>query len=175
MTTPTEWKTEITRIMHWKQIAAKHDKYHALSWNIPRVCAKPEEIVEAETRIGVPFSTQFKELLLLMNGWKGFYILIDLFGTEDFLAGRSTKIWERPEIKEYIIHSGFSTNDIIPIGASDAELDVFLLVSPRSTKGAGTVLWWAGEEIDRFPTFRDFFSAMVNYNAQVANKLGQRT
>jgi hypothetical protein len=174
MTTPTEWKTEIARIVHWKQIAAQHDKRRALPWSLPKLGAKPEQILQAEATAGAPFSAEFKELLLLANGWKGFYILIDLFGTEDFITGRSEEVNQRPEIRDYVVRSGFVASHVVPIGASNAELDVFLMVSPTSTTDPGAVLWWANEEIDRFATFRDFFAAMVNYNAQVANNLAQR-
>jgi hypothetical protein len=174
MTTPAEWKAEIARIVHWKQLAAEHDKRRALSWNLPKVGAKPDQIVQAEKKIGAPFSAEFKELLSLANGWKGFCVLTDLFGTEDFLNGRAEEVRERPELKDFVEHSTFAAADVVPIGGSDAELDVYLLISPRSTVMPNAVLWWANEEVDRYATFREFFAAMVNYNAQIANKLAQR-
>jgi SMI1-KNR4 cell-wall len=174
MTLPENWKTEIARIVHWKQIAAEHDTQHALPWSLPKAGAQPDHIREAENKLGVIFSPDFKEFLALANGWNGFYVLIDLFGTQDFLSGRAGKVRDRTEVAEFVAQCGLSTMDVVPIGASDAELDVFLLVSQASTVLPGTVLWWANEEIDRYPTFREFLGAMVNYNAQIANKLVRR-
>jgi hypothetical protein len=174
MTTPAEWKAEITRIIHWKQFAAQHDKRHALLWNLPKVGAGPDQIDLAEAKVGAPFSDEYKELLALANGWEGFFILTDLFGTEDFLNGRAEEVRNRPELKDFLERSVFTVADVVPIGASDKELDVYLLISPRSAVMPNAVLWWANEEVDRYPTFREFFAAMVNYNARIANKLAQQ-
>lgn len=174
MTTPAEWKSEIARIVHWKQFAAEHDSNRAIPWNLPRVGANLDQIDLAETKVNMPFSAEYKQLLSLANGWKGFCIWTDLFGTEDFLSGRAEEVRNRPEVKDFLERSPFAAADVVPIGASDKELDVYLLVSPRSAVMPNAVVWWANEEVDRYATFREFFAAMVNYNARIANKLARR-
>lgn len=169
-----EWKSEIAKIVHWKQIAAECDKQGAIPWHLPKIGATPQRILEAEREIGRQFSDDFKELLSLVDGWTAFCVLTDLFGTVDFVAGRAEKIMKNPEIRAYLVHSGFNLGHVIPIGGSDVELDVFLLISPVSTLEPNAVLWWAGEEIDRYKTFKDFFSSMVNYNAQIAGSLAKK-
>ena len=170
----SDLKSDIARIVHWKQVAAGHDKLHALKWHLPCVGATVEQIARAERLTGTTFSEDYKEFLSCADGWNGFYILVDLFGTRDFSAGRATDIMKRPELRKFFQDEGWINQNVVPIGGSDAELDVFLLMSPTSPVLPGGVVWWANEEIDRYPSFRDFFGAMVNYNAQVAHKIAQQ-
>lgn len=166
-----EWKASIVKIVHWKQVANEHDKLGAFPWHFPKVATNEAQIVEAETFMGSSFSAPYREFLGLANGWNGFILSTDLFGTEDFLNGRALEVRKRPDVQEYISSLGLSAEMIIPIGASDADMDVFMLVSENSPTNAGEVLWLAGSEVERYPDFREFFEAMVNYNAQLAQKL----
>lgn len=166
-----DWKAEISRIVYWKQIAADHDKNHALPWHLPRVGAKPESIVLAEQAMGVLFPEQFKKFLSYADGWSGFYVLTDLFGTTEFLEGRSKKVLQRPEVAAFLETNALREDEVIPIGASDFDLDVFLLLSESSSLLPGGVLWFASEEVERYGTFAEFVSAMVNYNARIAEKM----
>jgi len=171
---PDHWKTEIARIVHWKQIAAQHDKKQALPWHLPEVGAPKDAVARAESELSAPFSDEYRSFLSLANGWKGFYVLIDLFGTDDFLSGRADEVTQRPEIESYLSKNGLTRKHVIPIGASSLEIDAFLLVSPASAIFPGAILWWAGEEIDCYSSFREFLGAMVNYNALIAQKMVQR-
>lgn len=74
-------------------------------------------------------------------------------------------------MQQYIASLGLQEEVVIPIGSSKADMDVFILVSERSSKNAGEVLWLAGSEVERYPDFREFFEAMVNYNAELAQRL----
>lgn len=169
-----DWKAEITRVVYWKQIAAEHDTNKALRWHLPKLGATAEEISRAERASGRVFSSEFREFLSHANGWPGFYVLVDLFGTADFVNGRALKVLERPELASFIRESGWRIEDVAPIGASELDVDVFLHISPASTALPGGVVWFAHEEIDRYATFHEFFAAMVNYNARIAGKLSQR-
>ena len=164
-------KADIVRIAHWKQLAADHDKKGVLRWHLPNVAASSERIARAESAAGMIFSSDYRDFLACANGWRGFHVAVDLFGTEDFLAGRAAKVMQTPELADFVAASGWRRGEIIPIGASDRGLDVFLHVSPSSSKLPGGVVWYASEEVDRYGTFRDFLAAMVNYSARIAKKL----
>lgn len=41
----------------------------------------------------------------------------------------------------------------------------------RSNPSPGMVIWFAGSEIERFPSFREYFLAMVDYNQRVVQRL----
>lgn len=171
---PNDWKAEIARIVHWKQVAAEHDKNHVLPWHLPRVGASPDRIADAEAATGVRFSPEFKEFLAHADGWPGFYVLTDLFGTQDFQSGRAKAAAQRPELQEFLRGQGVGNTEAVVIGGSDLDLDVFIHFAPDSGLLPGGVLWFAAEEIDRYPTFSAFFSAMVNYNARIAQKMAEK-
>lgn len=37
-------------------------------------------------------------------------------------------------------------------------------MTKEDTKNPGVVIWFAGEEIDRFTSFKEYFLAMMDYN-----------
>lgn len=166
-----DWKAEISRAVYWKQLIAEKDQHHAYPWHLPRVAATSEEIAGAENSTEFSFPSEYIEFLYVANGWQAFVINIDLFGTKDFIDGRSTEIKQRSELAELISEYGLGADELVVIGASNTDLDVFLYVSTKSKLLPGGVLWLANEEVDRYKSFADFFSAMVNYNARVAHRL----
>jgi hypothetical protein len=168
-----DWKLAVSRIAYWKQIAHDHDKFGAFPWHLPHVAADESQIADAGKAVGFDFPSEFRTLLSVINGWKGFYMGVDLFGTDDFISGRSLEIKQREEISDFIQGAGFPAEEVIVIGASEEEIDTFILISDSNASLPGGVLWWAGDEIDRFPGCKAFFEAMVNYNAHIANKLTQ--
>lgn len=168
-----DWKVEISRIVYWKQIAADHDKQKLLPWHFPRVGATPENIAMAEQVVGTKFSQQFKDFLSCADGWQGFYILTNLFGTKEFLEGKSKAVLKRPELATFLEANHLQESEVVPIGASDFELDVFLNFSQDSKLLPGGILWFANEEVERFESFAEFLSAMVNYNAKIAQKMAK--
>ena len=121
--------------------------------------------------MGRSFPAAYREFLSLADGWKGFIVSTDLFGTEDFLNGRALEVRNRPDVREYIHTLGLQEEAVIPIGASGTDMDVFILVLEDTPSDAGEVLWLAGSEVERYQDFREFFEAMVNYNAELAQKL----
>jgi hypothetical protein len=101
-------------------------------------------------------------------------VLTDLFGTKELLEGRSKAVLQRPELAVFLDTKNIAENEVVAIGASEFDLDVFLLFSPNSRLLPCGVLWFANEEIDRYDSFADFFSSMVNYNARIAQKLVEK-
>jgi hypothetical protein len=166
-----DWKAEISRMVYWKQMIADNDRLNAYPWHFPRVGATHEDVALAEKSVGHSFSPQYDEFLRHANGWQGFVVAIDLFGTKDFLDGRSQKVMQRTELSAFVEKHGCGSDEFMPIGASDTDLDVFLHFSPSAKTLPGGVLWFANEEVDRYESFADFFAAMVNYNARIAQRV----
>jgi hypothetical protein len=169
-----DWKESIARIVHWKQVTNDNDTLGAFPWHLPRVAANSARIAEAETHMGVPFSPAYREFLSLADGWVGFCVTTDLFGTEDFLSGRAHEVLRRPDVAGYLSESGLPARYVVPLGASDVDMDVFLLVSEAAKQCSGQVMWIAGSEVERYSDFADFFEAMVNYNARLAQQLADQ-
>ena len=170
----TDWKAEIARLVYWKQVIAENDKSGALPWKLPRVGAKPEEMADVEAALHQKLPTQYREFLSLANGWEGFYVCTNLFGTSDLAGQLARSVMERLDVQAYMSSSPWSLGEVMPIGGSDVDVDVFLLVLDDATNLPGGVVWLAGEEVDRYSSFHDFFAAMVNYNARIANKLAEQ-
>lgn len=53
---------------------------------------------------------------------------------------------------------------LFPIGGSDYVEDLFLLVLDSTSEYYGSVIWTAGEEVERHRSFDEFFLALVEYN-----------
>lgn len=166
-----DWKALIAKIAYWKQIANDNDDLAALPWHLPKIAASEGDIQLAEDRIGVRLSASYRNFLTRANGWQGFFVLTNLFGTDTLTENLRREILIRPDVAEYISESDIDERCIVPIGASDADRDVFLLVSEDSQKCSGEVIWLAGAEVERFSDFRSFFEAMINYNARLAQQL----
>jgi hypothetical protein len=166
-----DWKASIAKVAHWKQIANENDKLGAFPWHLPRVAASKAMIAQAEAHVGISFSPPYREFLSLADGWRGFFVSTDLFGTEDFLSGRAIEVRNRLDVREYISGARLNDRDLVPIGASDVDMDVFLLISETATQNSGEVIWLAGSEVDRYLDFQEFFEAMINYNARLAQRL----
>ena len=170
-----DWAQEISRIVSWKQLIADRDSLHAFPWHLPRVGAKLEQITQAENVVGVEFSQQFREFLTLANGWQGLVVSTDLFGTKEFVEGKAREVLKRKELLAFLREHGLSSGQVVPIGASEFDLDVFILISPSSSFMPGGVLWFANEEVDRFSSFAEFLASMAAYNERIAQKLAQES
>jgi hypothetical protein len=108
--------------------------------------------------------------LSLANGWPGFHVLTDLFGTDE-ISGQLESVMRRPDVEAFLFSAKIPKHSLIPIGASNEDIDLFLLVSDKESSLPGGVIWLAGHEVERFSTFSDFLSAMVNYNAIIAREI----
>ena len=149
-----DWK-EISQVTYWKQIAAEHDKLHAMPWHLPRAGASLEQIEKVQQLIGFLFPFDYAEFLTFADGWKGFCVLTNLYGTEDFLDGRFRKVIQRPELRSFLLRLNTETHNVIPVDSSEFDLDVFLLFPESSKILQGGVLWFAADEVDRYPTFSE--------------------
>lgn len=66
--------------------------------------------------------------------------------------------------------SSIRSADVFPIGVSDGDIDVFLL-GAAGTPLDDQVFWFAGREIERFPTFEAFFTAMTQLIEEETRRL----
>ena len=169
-----DWKADIVRIAYWKQVAAEHDALRALPWHLPAVGASEAEISAAQDGAGVQFAPEFKDFLRHADGWRGFYVLTDLFGTSDFSAGRSQLALNREDVAEFLASKSIREQEAYVLGASELDLDVFIGLSPHAATLPGGVIWMAGVEVERYSSFSCFLASMVNHNARIAKQLASQ-
>ena len=132
------------------------------------VAATEVELADAERHLGHRLDARYRAFLGCANGWRAFYQSVDLFGTRDLIGGprmQNAEFMFNSLSDAALATSRVSRGELLSIGATSIDRDLFVIVRPTSTI-AGTVIWYAGEEVDRFPTFDDFFLAMLEYNRQ---------
>jgi hypothetical protein len=161
-----DWKTEIA--VGWKVLQAVKDADHEGLWSyhLPRVAAGEQEIRDTEKIIGFSIDPMYRAFLGYANGWPDFNHSTDLFGTNELRGGR---LMDRAkEILSVICEEVWNGNqisacDVLPLAVSKDSIDVFAIVKP-SRESSGQVIWFAGEVVERFVNFDEFFLAMVDYN-----------
>ena len=161
-----DWKQQIAVAWLVRQEMMGVDTQKLWPYHLPEVAAADEQLLEAEQHLGHSIDPRYKAFLKCANGWPAFYQAVDLFGTDDLIYG------SRKENGEFILSlldeavvkkSGIKREDLLPIAATNLDRDLFVITRPTSNS-PGIVIWFAGEEIDRFPNFDEFFLAMVEYN-----------
>jgi hypothetical protein len=160
-----DWKREIAIAYLVKQKVAEVDSNHLWECHLPEVAATEEAIVAVEHSLGFNLDAEHRAFLRHANGWKGFMQNNDAFGVADLVAGsrhqKAIELLQSLEALEPIC--GFEQNELLPFALSSTSIDLFVIAKPNS-QSPGVVLWFAGGVIDRFPSFSEWFLAMVDYN-----------
>ena len=165
------WPQEIAKMVFVKQALAEVDKSGLWPYHLPAVAASQMRLAEAEAYLGYQLDAMYAEFLLHADGWQGLYQSVDLFGSAELIGGQKMQLAQDlfSSIEDAALaSSGISRDDVLPIAATIVDRDIFLLGKPNSSFPGG-VLWFAGEEIDRFDNFDEFFLAMVDYNREEVN------
>ncbi|HYE17891.1 MAG TPA: SMI1/KNR4 family protein [Tepidisphaeraceae bacterium] len=159
-----DWKTELAVAVLVKQALRAADVHEIYPFSLPRVAATSDAVEGAERHLGRRLDGEYREFLLHADGWPHFFQRIDLFGTPELRAeGSLLRAWELIDaaVPSPALH-GLDKRDLMPIAFGQNSLDVFVLVNQGAQ--AGQVVWLAGEEVDSFPSFSEFFLAMIDYN-----------
>lgn len=160
------WEDEIAVAVLVRQALQEVDTTPLWQYDFPRVAATPTAVEKTEQALGFRLDEQYRQFLLRADGWEHFHQDVDLFGTPELLGGGHT-----PAAQEYLDSAvetgilaslGLDRDSVLPVGATDQQSDLFLLVRPPADR-PGRVLWLAGEVIDEYPTFEEYFLAMVDY------------
>jgi cell wall assembly regulator SMI1 len=131
----------------------------------PNKGCSQEDIRRAEARLGVRLDAQYADFLRYANGWREFFGDISLFGTQE-LAG-SPELDMARELLELVYplnpHLAFQKEDLLPIAIDEAGRGFFVL-APSARGGPGAVIWFAGQEVERYASFHDFLRSILQYN-----------
>lgn len=167
MTTDHDWVQRIAELVTVKQRLGEVGRGNVWEIRFPAVAAEEAHVVDVEGELGEKLNSQYREFLLHADGWPAFYQAVDLLGTGD-LSGGSDRGTRARNTLSYIEdaaleESGLRRADLIPIAVSSTDQDLFVILRESSTT-PGVVVWFAGAEVDRFPTFSEYFLAMIDYN-----------
>lgn len=135
--------------------------------HLPEVAATEERLAAFEAELGEPLPAAYRRFLARADGWSAFYQAVDLFGLEDLSSGK-----RRARALSFLLPldplepvCGLDRSEVLPIGVSQETEDLFLIGRSTSRK-PGHVFWIAGQLIEEFPDFEEFFLAMVDYNRE---------
>jgi hypothetical protein len=160
-----EWMKELVIARLVKQKVADADTQGLWEHPAPSPGAPEERIEAAADRIGVTFDDEHRAFLGHCDGWSGFWHSCDLFCTQDYVGserfGRAMVLMETLEPLHELC--GYERDELLPIAVSRHDIDVFAIARSDSHL-PGRVFWFAGQLIDQFPSFSEWFLAMVDYN-----------
>lgn len=164
-----KWIQYIVEMGKIKEQLVKKDNSGVHKFYFPEVKATNDEINFAETLLGVELDKSYKEFLKRANGWKGIMLNINIFGTNELIDNNiQNKAFEFLKIiEEDVLIPNFSckAHDLIPIAMTFTDKDIFVM-SKSSSNMYGKVIWLAGEVVDIFNNFEEFFLSIIEYNKQ---------
>lgn len=164
-----DWKIEISKLVYVKQVIADLDKQKLWPHHLPRIAASNEDVANLENKIQRKIPDEYLEFLRFANGWSGFYQHVDLLGTDDYFNEELMAYAD--EIFKQTSFANDRIEDLLIIATTRHDTDLFCL-----NLDSGEVVWFAGDEIERFETFDEFFLAMLDYNREEINDLkGENT
>ena len=167
-----DWKREIVIAHMVKQKLSESDVDGLWAHHFPEVAATEDSIIDAEKHIGARFSDSHREFLKHADGWRSFYQAVDILNTSEFEGGARFKraILLLNSLEDLKDLCGFDKSELLPIAVSTNDIDVFA-ISNDSSSEPGVVFWFAGQLIDRFANFSEWFLSMVDYNRMEYDRL----
>lgn len=129
------------------------------------------DIENFELQYQLRLPAPYRSFLQVVNGWPAFYQDVDLCSLHDLAGGDLVnRGWMLVEAADEGSGGmlGISRIAQLPIAVSVTGIDVFLLMLEEPE---GAVSWVAGGEVERFPSFHQFVTAMVEYNRATVEDL----
>lgn len=156
-----QWREQM---LYVKNEMCKLDVKQIYHYYMPNNGCNLEEILRVEDCLGIKFDHQYKEFLQYVNGWKECYRLVSFLGTKELLSSEITDMAK--EILEiecsFDEQLEFRKEELLPIAVDEYGSDLFVLTPPVNDKN-GMVIWFAGGEIERFPSFEVFRDTILQY------------
>jgi hypothetical protein len=151
------WFDAILRVAHVKRALARLEgRRYPLT--LPERPAGERALLAAEAALGQPLDAHYREFLEVGDGWRGLYAHVTLFGTADLLG--SPRMARARRLQAAL---GLDPT-LLPIACGD--IDLFVQTP------TGAVIWYAREEIERYPDFAGFLAAMLDANQDLITMTG---
>lgn len=169
-----DWRLAIVELVQVQQAIHEIDRDELWEWHLPAVAADDATLLDAERRLGFRLDPSYRHFLGLANGWRAFFQTIDLFGTVELCAeaDRGTARAQLldplpPQLLKAVVGAA---ERLVVIAAARHDRDIFVVPISHGQM-LSSVTWLAGEEIERFDTFEEFFAAMLAYNRRLHLKM----
>lgn len=167
----TNWKLLITHLVSIKSQIDDLDKNRIWRYHLPNVAASQSQIDQLTRKLNRAIPEEYLDFLKTANGWKCFLQDIDLLGTEDrfgekYIATLNAEFFDLGEAQI----AGIDKNNLLPIAVNISDRDLFFIVLAPQER-FGEVIWFAGDIIESFPNFTEYFQSMIVYNERELRKL----
>jgi hypothetical protein len=165
----TDWKASIAALRLIHEEIEHADKRRLYPRHLPETEATREQIEDTELKLNCRLPSDFAQFLLHADGWTNFVQDNRLFGTTDLRDGRwyDLGIERIAAIEAFALHdAGVVPDEGVVIAASEHDIDVFWMALSSKSLSAGTIVWFAGGEVERYASFTEFFLAQVEYDRQ---------
>ena len=169
-----DWRLDIVTAVAVDQALMRVDVDELWEYSLPELRASEQEIADAEKRLGFRLPEQYRSFLQYANGWQYFYQDVNIFGTGELLGGElHDQAEELLEVaKEVLPPLDYDLDSFFPIAASMTQIDLFV-IGKVGSPWEGQVIWIAGDIIDEYESFLEYFRSMVAYNKRRATKFAQ--
>jgi hypothetical protein len=168
-----DWPSEIVKGVLVHQRLRELDVKGMWEYPLPEVAASEDEISGAERGLGYSLDPEYRRFLQHANGWRSFYQHVDILGTSGLVRGvvaeAARSYLDEVEPDLFAEDTGLDISEVLPVAASAGQLDTFLLGLPGSPR-PGVVVWYAGQLIETFPDFDEFYLSMLDYNRSTIQK-----
>ena len=164
-----DWRLDIVTAVTIDQALMRVDLDGLWEYSLPEPRASEEKIADTEDRLGYKLPGEYRSFLLYADGWQYFLQDVNLFGTSDLLGGElHDEAEELLEVaKEVLPPLEYDLDCFFPIAASMIQIDLFV-IGKVGSPWEGQVIWIAGDIIDEYESFLEYFRSMVAYNKEQA-------
>lgn len=168
------WKDKIAVMFLVQEEIQRLDKIGLWQYYYPELAATEEQLTAVEAQLGHSIDKGYKDFLMCANGWKCFSQTINLFGTGD-LMGSSLMDYALEMLcilddENVLASSGFTKAELLPIAVTFEDRDLHVITRPTSNE-PGIVIWFSGQEIERYLNFEEYFLTMADYNRLEIDRL----
>src|SRR5690606_14100460 len=134
-------------------------------YTLPHVAATPEQLDDAEARIGEPLDPLYRELLGYGNGWPLLIWDADMLGTDDLGQGPR---WAHGHALLDLYYANGDTSElpdrdrVYPILVSPHDNDVMVLRTDGPiSRGGHEVIWLGDDVVDRWENAFEWWLAVI--------------
>lgn len=163
-----DWPVSLGRAIGLQAQIEASDPEGLLTGTVPRQAATEEEVAAFEQESGERLPAAYRAFLLHANGWPGLYFTLDAFGLEELRGGGSApharELLETYAAEEVLEESGLNDADVLPVATGQGN-DLAVIIR-EGRPGAGTVVWFDGEEYGRYADFGEFVDELVSMQEQ---------
>ena len=162
-----DWRPLIVSMIEVQRALFEADKERLWEYHLPRVAASEATLARVERHLGFQLDAVYRAFLAMADGWPWFSQSVKLLFGSPELSGSPALLVANAMLdaaEPYLeAQCGVKRSAVFPIAVSPMDRDVFFMQLQECVLRP-PIVWLAGEEIDRYVSFAEFFASMIEYN-----------